>query len=356
MKRFFTTLIIMFLGLGQGFADSIFFDSFEFANHDGETPIGWTCDDESWICGHYNQDHNRMAHSGEWYAYNNSADAWMFIPMFIGNSNKYRFSLWSITDGGYDLEVWAGNEANQEAMTQRLLFEAVTNTSYEKFTAFIDELSADYNYIGIHALSAYTSENYITIDDINIDIVYQYDFNVNPYEMHTEMNPGDQISFKCKMISDGYEPLVIYMTPHSSHFTDVHFFVDGEQVTSFPIDAFSSEDITMEATLSSTVEPGSTCWVDIMFTIDCGCATSMFTLWANVTGDGVEENYYGFKMYPNPSKGAVTLEGDGMISIYNSLGQEILRKEIIEKEIITLDKGVYFIRKDNGEAKTLIVE
>lgn len=356
MKRFLTTLIIMLLGGGFCFAESIFFDSFEYANQEGESPAGWTCEDSSWICGHNNQDHNRMPHSGEWYVYNNSSDAWMFTSIFIGSDNMYRLSLWAITDGDYELEIWAGSEADPNAMTQLLVSQVVYNTNYEEFTALIEDISTESQYIGIHVLSDNSDNNFITLDDINVDIIHQYDFQASPYELHVDMSPGEQFSFKCKMINNGYESLVIYMTPHSTHFTDVHFYVDGEQVTSFPIDAFSTEDITMEATLSPTAEPGNTYWVDVMFTIDCGCATSMFTLWANVTGDGVEENYCGFNIYPNPSKGAVTLEGTGMISVYNSLGQEILRKEIVEKETITLDKGVYFIRKDNGEAKTLIIE
>ena len=51
----------------------------------------------------------------------------------------------------------------------------------------------------------------------------------------------------------------------------------------------------------------------------------------------------------------MTVEGTGIITITNALGQEVLKKEIFEKEIITLDKGVYFIRKDDDPAQKIII-
>ena len=97
-------------------------------------------------------------------------------------------------------------------------------------------------------------------------------------------------------------------------------------------------------------------WVDIFFTLDCDCATTMFSLWATATIESTDEHSYApMSIYPNPSSGNVTVEGTGVITITNVLGQVILKKEIVEKEIITLDNGIYFIRKDDGPAQKIII-
>ena len=59
-------------------------------------------------------------------------------------------------------------------------------------------------------------------------------------------------------------------------------------------------------------------------------------------------------IYPNPSNGIVTIEGNGIVTITNTLGQEIIRKEIVEKETVTLDNGVYFIKINDIIRKVII--
>jgi hypothetical protein len=72
--------------------------------------------------------------------------------------------------------------------------------------------------------------------------------------------------------------------------------------------------------------------------------------------DGINENYTGTSIYPNPSTGNVTIEGDGNIMVFNTKGQMILTKENIGKETITLEKGIYYIKKNGGYTEKLIVE
>ena len=71
---------------------------------------------------------------------------------------------------------------------------------------------------------------------------------------------------------------------------------------------------------------------------------------------GIEENEeQQCRIYPKPAKDRVTVEGRGMMHLTNVLGQEIMAKEIDGKEIIALQKGLYFV-KLNGATRKVVVE
>ena len=71
---------------------------------------------------------------------------------------------------------------------------------------------------------------------------------------------------------------------------------------------------------------------------------------------GIDENDgNSFKIYPNPAKDRVTVEGTGTLTITNTLGQTILAKEIDGKEAVELPKGLYFV-KLNGATRKIVVE
>lgn len=91
MKKLLITLLII-LAAQFAFADSIMFDSFEYANHEGESPVGWVCDDNSFMCGYLEKDHNRIAHHGNWYVYTNNNESWMFMQIYMNPEMKYRYS------------------------------------------------------------------------------------------------------------------------------------------------------------------------------------------------------------------------------------------------------------------------
>ena len=63
----------------------------------------------------------------------------------------------------------------------------------------------------------------------------------------------------------------------------------------------------------------------------------------------------GIKVYPNPAKDRVTIEGTGKATITNALGQTILTKEIDGKATIELPRGLYFV-KMNGVTRKIVVE
>lgn len=79
---------------------------------------------------------------------------------------------------------------------------------------------------------------------------------------------------------------------------------------------------------------------------------------SNLTTDilGIGENVgNAFKVYPNPAKDCVTIEGTGTAIVTNALGQTILTCEIDGKATIELPQGLYFV-KMNGMTRKLVVE
>ena len=72
--------------------------------------------------------------------------------------------------------------------------------------------------------------------------------------------------------------------------------------------------------------------------------------------DKVDENLRcTFKIYPNPAKGCITIEGTGTMTVTNTLGQTILTKEIKDKDKLELPQGLYFV-KMGGETRKIVVE
>lgn len=355
MKKLFVTLLILFIAR-FAFADSVLIEGFEYGNHDGETPVGWEVANDTWLAGYLEQDHNRIPHNGNWYAYTNSTESWMFMPMYLSEQLKYRFSLWAISDGGYQLEIWAGNGANPSAMTQIMLNEIVSSGSYEKFSAYIEEMTFDFTYIGIHAVSSY-GDYVLTIDDVIVDMVGKYDIIVEPANYYTLAAPGSQVEFDCVFTNLGYEPSGVRINCISEYFTDVHLYKDGEACTTFHVEPDESVEFTGVATLTPNITVGEMGFVDILFTLDCDCATTMLTLWATAGYESIDEcNITMLSIYPNPSSGNVMIEGSGIVTITNMLGQIVLQKEIVEKETVTLEKGVYFVKMNDRLSEKLIVK
>ena len=354
MKKLYITFLILFAA-SIAYADSILIEGFEYANHDGETPVGWDVANNTWLAGYLEQDHNRIAHSGNWYAYTNSAESWMFMPLNMSTQLKYRFSLWAISDGGYQLEIWAGSGSYPSAMTQLLLSDIVSSSSYEKYSAYIEEIASDYEYFGIHAVSSY-GDYVLTIDDIQVDMVGKYDITVDPANYYTTALPGTQVEFKCTFINLGYEPANVLITGNSEYFSDINLYKDGTACTAFHAEPDESVDFTGVATLNHNIGIGDVIWVDIFFTLDCDCATAMFTLWATAYDSTEEYDIKATSIYPNPSSGNVTIEGSGVVTITNMLGQIVIQREIIDNETITLEKGMYFVRINDGLTEKLIVK
>ena len=82
---------------------------------------------------------------------------------------------------------------------------------------------------------------------------------------------------------------------------------------------------------------------------------NVFELHVYFSPTGIEENGSHVKVYPNPTKGLVTIEAEGMtqISVYNMLGQCVLQKEEPDSQTV-LDlqnaaSGLYLLRVTTAE-------
>ena len=84
--------------------------------------------------------------------------------------------------------------------------------------------------------------------------------------------------------------------------------------------------------------------------------TSPEAVFCTLPYDQLCENHRStFKVYPNPAKGCITIEGTGTLTVTNALGQTLLTKEINGKDKVELPQGLYFV-KMGGETRKIVVE
>lgn len=76
----------------------------------------------------------------------------------------------------------------------------------------------------------------------------------------------------------------------------------------------------------------------------------------NITvNQGIEEAPdINFNVFPNPAQGSVTVEGNGLLAIVNSLGQTVFAKEIYDEETVALPRGVWFVKLDDKVRKIVV--
>ena len=354
MKKLLLTLLVC-LATRLMFAGNLLNESFEYANHDFEKPVGWISDDNAWLCGYLEKDHNRIPHTGNWYAFSDAEDAWMYIPMYLSPTLKYRFTCWAISDAPYQLEFWAGSSPNPDDMQTLLLSTTVESGSYEQFSAFVETFPNNCEYIAIHAITP--SGNYLTIDDIEIDMVEQYTFEAEAITGDTAMYPGTQAIFRFLIHNTGYDPVDVTVHPSDEFFTDFSFYSEGVSTTTFPTQPDEVVKVTAYATLRPEVEPGSVAWLDINMTIPCNCNTAMVTFWVtplDIT-QVAENETPSISVYPNPATDFVTIEGEGIqqITIYDLTGKMVMDVPVENNQtrisLYGLKSGGYILIADGKE-------
>lgn len=349
MKKTLFTLFICLIA-SFSYANSIFIEGFEYANNDLTPPVGWTCNDDSWLCGYLDKDHNRIPHSGNWYAFTNAEDSWMFMSQYFSPELKYRPSYWAISDGTFEVEFWAGNEASPTGMTALLFTATVSSGTYERFTEYVESLPSNYEYFGIHAI-AHEGAYHLTIDDINIDMVERYNLEVTPYTFDTILYPGSEITIEYEVQNTGYEDLHVYMTPYTEFFTNITFTEDGFNYASFPTVPDQIVHCTCTATLLPDISPGTRCWIDIMFTVSCDCVTRMATLWVTVADPTeVGEHQAEPKLFPNPTNDHIIIHEKGLqqVEIIDISGKTLLHEDADHEELrldlSRLNAGIYVVK------------
>lgn len=286
MKKTLLTLLSCLI-VSVSFADDILIETFEYANHDMTVPVGWESPDESWLCGYMDKDHNRTAHTGNWYAFTNADDSYMSMPFTLSSQLKYRFKFWAISDGTYELQILGGHEST----TTTLCSTTVSGGEYQYYSFYVTSIPTNFEYFAIRAI-AEEGAYYLTIDDFVIEMVPKYGIEVSPHTFDTVLYAGSRVTIGYKVQNTGYEPLEIYMTPYSEFFTDVTFTADGVNTSTFHTEPQQIVQCTCTATLSPSIAPDTYCWLDITLTVSCDCTSAMFTLWTTVLDPaaGIPEN------------------------------------------------------------------
>ena len=205
------------------------------------------------------------------------------------------------------------------------------------------------DYIGIHAVGQ--QGDYLTIDDVEIDMVQQYDFSAEPITGDTVMYPGTQAIFHYLVHNIGYDPVDITMHPSNEFFTDFSFYVNGVSGMTFSTQPDETIEVTAYATLRPEVEPGTVAWLDILMTIPCNCNTAMVTFWVtplDITQTD-ENNALEITVYPNPATDFVMVETEELqyVEILDMTGKALNRVTAeghsIRLDVSGLKAGVYFI-------------
>lgn len=348
MKKLLLTLVIC-ITTACAFADNLLNEGFEYANHDFAPPVGWTCDDSTWRCGYLEKDHNRIPHTGDWYAFSDSEEAWMFMPMYLIPSMRYRFACWAVSDTSCQLEFWAGDAPNIEGIHTLLLSSTVDSGTYEQFSAFVETFPNNCEYVAIHAITPHGS--YLTIDDIEIDMMEQYAFEAEAITDDTAMYPGSQAVFRFLIHNTGYDPVDVTVHPSNEFFTDFNFYSEGVCTTTFPTQPNEIVKVTAHATLRPEVEPGTVAWLDINMTIPCNCNTAMVTFWVtplDIT-QTEENNALSISVYPNPATDFVTIKAEDLQSVMltdmngKTLSSMAAKGNSVRLDVSGLKAGVYII-------------
>ena len=365
MKRLLLSLLTGLIA-SPAFALSILIEGFEYANHDMGTPIGWTSDDNSWCCGYLEKDHNRMPHTGNWYAFSNADESWMFMQLYLIPTMQYRITSWAISDGNGLLEFWAGTSPAARDMHTLLLSATVGSDGYQKVSSYVEAIPEGCEYIGIRAVTD-TTATYLTIDDIEIDMVEQYQFEAEPITGDTAMYPGSQGIFHFLVRNVGYDALDIIAHPSEEYFTDFSCHFNDTTGLTFPTQPNEVVRVTITATLRPDIEPGTICWLDVHMTIPCNCTTGLVTFWVTPLAleQTTENTATNISVYPNPATDYVTVEGEGLenVKIYDLTGREAMivsaETKQIRIDVGDLKSGVYTIvveSKDGIIRRPLILQ
>ena len=349
MKQLFLTLMTC-LAASMAFADNILTEGFEYGNQDLGRPCGWVSDDNAWLSGYLEKDHNRKPHTGSWYAFSTADDSWMYMPLYLIPGNRFLFSCWAVSDGSGQLEFWAGSSPAPDDMHTLLMSATVGNEGYERFEAYVTEVPDGCEYVGVRALIG-NDATCITIDDIYINMVRQYDFEARVITGDTAMLPGSQGVFRFMVYNLGYDELDIMIHPSDEFFTGIHCYADGAEGTVVHTQPGDRVTVTVNATLRPEVQPGAVTWLDVHLTIPCGCNTALATFWVTPIAPelAAENTRPEASVYPNPAWGVVTVEAEGLqnVTLFDAAGRTIksvpANGNALQLDLTDLKAGIYFI-------------
>ncbi|MCQ2320466.1 MAG: T9SS type A sorting domain-containing protein [Bacteroidales bacterium] len=345
MKKLLLLLSIC-IATSYVYSETIFQDGFEYANTEGEVPLGWTSPEKQWICGQFENDHNRKPHHGNWYTYTEEEEAWLFMRADALPGIHYNLSFWTISDGPFQMEILYGNNPNPESMSGTIApANEIDSENYLQFSVEYD-LYENYDlYLGFHAISL--GGTALCIDDVAIDQMHQYDFMVKVMTTDTlDLAYGESANFRFSVLNTGYDRETLVLSSPSEMFTDTHCFIDGEAVTRFDIEPNENIIIDVTTTLIDQEIPYTYAWLDVMVGSTHNCNTGMASFFVRpIPGTQISENKNRIIIYPNPACKSINIDHEEFENaiIYDANGRHILSSQSKHIDIQSLKPGLYSI-------------
>ena len=274
----------------------------------------------------------------------------MYMSMYLIECMRYRFTLWVISDGEFQFEIWAGSTPNPDNMHTLFYSTTINNDEYDKVSAYVETIPPNCQYFGFRAV-AIDGATHLTIDDVELDMVEQYTFTAEEITGDTAMYPGTEATFHYLVHNTGYDPVDVTMHPSNEYFTNFACTCNGVTGMTIPTEPDEIVEVTMTATLRPEIEPGTIAWLDIQMTIPCNCNTAMVTFWVTpLDPDGVfENNSLEIDVFPNPTSDYVIIEAKGLqqVELLDMTGKTLNRVAAeghsVRLEISDLKAGIYLI-------------
>ena len=90
-------------------------------------------------------------------------------------------------------------------------------------------------------------------------------------------------------------------------------------------------------------------------TVSDSCGRQVTNTWRVGDWTGTNESLVSTPyIFPNPSNGVFTIEGEGVYSIYNTVGQLVKTVNLEGRQEIVLPSGLYFVRNDETTMKVVV--
>ena len=238
---------------GSAFAQVLVNEPFENGNIVGQTPVGWI-GDGGWKAGITIPDDNeargRKPHTGDWYMYATyNTDVWIYKEINVTAGNYYRVSFWYATwhVDHFNLEVKAGGSATPSAMTVSVVPQMiVANEEYEQTSAVFQAPNSGSFYVGFHSV-ADNGPWYLSIDDVVIEHVDQYYFNIEQLTADTSVYFGEPVYLRFLLNNTGNEPDTYQLNSTGS--LPLEFYQNGSAVTQVTVPYNHSEELVAKTTL-----------------------------------------------------------------------------------------------------------
>lgn len=345
MKKALITLLFCLLAK-YGFSDVIFQDSFEYGNTVGATPVGWVCNDQGWVSGHMEQGPSCKPRTGDWYAHTQAPDTWIFTSVTFITFIHYQLSLWTISDGAFQMEILFGDAPSPESMDLEIMPLCDINYSaYQEVMAETEVPATRAGYIGIHVVSC--GGETLCIDDILLEQTFQYSFEVKPITTDTlTLDFGETAQFQFTVINTGYDTETLTLRGAQDMFTDTHFFIDEEEVSRFDILPREKKLVEMTTTFIDQELPYPIAWIDVIVASTHNCNTGMVTFYVYPKDPNqIGEHVAAFAIYPNPTSDFVNIDlaGAQSITLLDQNGQIVMESEESPIDLRQFPSGIYFM-------------